>query len=264
MYNKTSFNLFSIIFSVVFEVLFGLMVVLAQNYVNHSKLTSHHLLKMLSASESIFVISVSVSFLLSLVTTVLNGYFGKHQLATSCRQISGFTYGGAHQMPEALMALILMYPMMLSMVVKSVKSEVVFMAWLINFVVIISLIAKYRLRLSLGPFMFVALISLLMLCEYQRQKISMFFLSQELRGTQTENERLEKENRQGELKHLIGNVAHDLKTVGSYHFFSFLILLCFTAPLVAEHGHRPDHLHSGGDKFCFGQFPNRNQNLHSQ
>eukprot|EP01034_Spumella_vulgaris_P047581 gene47581-biopygen39388 len=40
----------------------------------------------------------------------------------------------------------------------------------------------------------------------------MFFLSQELIGSQNENERLEKENRSSELKHLIGNVAHDLKT----------------------------------------------------
>ncbi len=116
-------------------------------------------------------------------------------------------------MPEGLMALMLVYPMMLSMIIKSVKSETVFMVWLLFNIVLIFVMVIKNYSLSWGSYIPIALISFLTLYEFQRQKISMFFLSQELRGIQTEVERLEKENRASELKHLIGNVAHDLKTV---------------------------------------------------
>eukprot|EP01034_Spumella_vulgaris_P047589 gene47589-biopygen40086 len=48
--------------------------------------------------------------------------------------------------------------------------------------------------------------------EKQRQNISIFLLTQNQDNLIYENERLEKEARANELKHLIGNVAHDLKT----------------------------------------------------
>jgi hypothetical protein len=89
----------------------------------------------------------------------------------------------------------------------------VFFAWTMNFVALLTVIYVYNTTVSIGAFFAVSMVTFLNLCEYQRQKISMFFLSQELIGSQNENERLEKENRASELKHLIGNVAHDLKTV---------------------------------------------------
>jgi hypothetical protein len=141
--------------------------------------------------------------LLMMITVVLNEHITEKPF-----------YDTTHQMPDGLMALLLVYPMILSMIVKSVKSEVVFLAWLVTFVEMVVLIAvQNQSNLSIGSFVAISFISFIALYEYQRQKISMFFLSQELRGTQTENERLEKENRASELKHLIGNVAHDLKTV---------------------------------------------------
>jgi hypothetical protein len=49
--------------------------------------------------------------------------------------------------------------------------------------------------------------------------------------SEVENVRLEIENRASELKHLIGNVAHDLKTV-SFSCFSLLLVpyLWFHSP----------------------------------
>jgi signal transduction histidine kinase len=121
--------------------------------------------------------------------------------------------GTKYHIPEGLMALLLVYPILLSMIIKSVKSETVFFSWALSVGSLIALFVVHDYRLSLPTFISISCISFLKLYEFQRQKISMFFLSQKLRGIQTENERLEKENRASELRHLIGNVAHDLKTV---------------------------------------------------
>jgi hypothetical protein len=117
------------------------------------------------------------------------------------------------RLPEGLVTLVMMIPIILSMVVKSVKSEIVFLIWITNFSVLLVLVISYKFQYSLEVFIAITFISLLKLVEYQRQKISMFFLSQELLVSEVENVRLEIENRASELKHLIGNVAHDLKTV---------------------------------------------------
>jgi hypothetical protein len=223
-YSKTRLNLISIIIAVVCETLFGLSIILAQMNARHYKLTTQSLTKVLALFENLYVMAVSISAVMALITIVLNGHCEKHLIINYSDRISGCTYGDKNQMPEAVMALVLVYPMMLSMIVKSVKSETVFVAWLINFIVSLALIGKFNLRLSFGPFVCFALMTLLTLFEYQRQKISMFFLTQKLRGTQTENERLEKENRASELKHLIGNVAHDLKTVSFRSLFILLYL----------------------------------------
>jgi hypothetical protein len=57
---------------------------------------------------------------------------------------------------------------------------------------------------------------MLMLIEMRRQNITYFFVSQRLEVLLSENERLADESLANELRHMIGNVAHDLKTVSYY------------------------------------------------
>jgi hypothetical protein len=256
-YNPSQLNLFSLIFGVLTEFLFGLLLITLTHYSRQSELLlkrNEWRIKVLGVSENLFTLFLTISRALLMITFIRNGHcpdsFDQYNIPNS--QVCNS--GSPHQMHEGLMALLLVYPMMISMIVKSVKSEMVFFCWAITFFTLLVFFVSHDFRLSLFTFIAMSLVSVLKLWELQRQKISMFFLSQELRGSQTENERLEKENRASELKHLIGNVAHDLKTVRYFMFCSFLIhnsLLCSSAPLFAEHGHRPDHRRSGGNECSF-------------
>jgi signal transduction histidine kinase len=53
---------------------------------------------------------------------------------------------------------------------------------------------------------------MLAMCENQRQHVHLFLLSQNQENLLLENERLAEETHANELRRMIGNVAHDLKT----------------------------------------------------
>jgi predicted membrane protein len=159
---------------------------------------------------------------LTLVTYILNGHcsssgprnkFLNGNPQNDLPYSSGCNTALEFQISEGYLALLLVCPTLLSMIVKSVKSETVFFSWVLTVLSLVGMFYQFDLHESVLAFVAIAFISFLQLFEFQRQKISMYFLSQKLRGIQTENERLEKDSRNNELKHLIGNVAHDLKTV---------------------------------------------------
>ncbi len=54
---------------------------------------------------------------------------------------------------------------------------------------------------------------IMMLFEMRRQNVKIFLLTESLLDTLEENERMAEEMRLNEMKMMIGNVAHDLKTV---------------------------------------------------
>lgn len=55
--------------------------------------------------------------------------------------------------------------------------------------------------------------SIIILYDNQRQNVSLFFVAEKLKFTLDENNRLADETHASELRHMIANVAHDLKTV---------------------------------------------------
>ena len=57
------------------------------------------------------------------------------------------------------------------------------------------------------------LLSGLLLYEYQRQNLATFILTEDLKFALEERERCAEETHASELRHMIANVAHDLKTV---------------------------------------------------
>jgi hypothetical protein len=216
-YNPSKLSLFGVIFATVFELFLGLILFGFLYHIRKHKLLLENCgleLKILGFLENLFIITLTISRILTITTFILNGQCNHHNILLDSAACSS---GSTHQMPEGLMAILLVYPMLLSMIVKSVKSETVFFCWALTVASLSILFVVHDFHLSLSTFVFLTLISFVKVWEFQRQKISMFFLSQELRGSQTENERLEKENRASELKHLIGNVAHDLKTVSLFH-----------------------------------------------
>ena len=55
--------------------------------------------------------------------------------------------------------------------------------------------------------------TLIVMYTFQRQTLSLFLVNQSQKRLLDDNERLAEENHAKELRHMIGNVAHDLKTV---------------------------------------------------
>ncbi len=104
-YNKTLLNLTCIIIAVVCETFFGLLIIIAQTSARQYKLTSQSILKFLALFENIYVMAVSISAVMALITIVLNGHCQKHLSLNYSDRISGCTYGDKNQLPEAVMAL---------------------------------------------------------------------------------------------------------------------------------------------------------------
>jgi signal transduction histidine kinase len=61
-----------------------------------------------------------------------------------------------------------------------------------------------------------AILGGMLLYENQRQNLQLFVLAEKLTHSLEENERLADETHATELRHMIANVAHDLKTVSFY------------------------------------------------
>jgi hypothetical protein len=89
----------------------------------------------------------------------------------------------------------------------------------------------FDLKTSLTSFLIFSPICVLFMFEKQRQNISIFLLTQNQENLVVENERLENETRANELKHLIGNVAHDLKTVRFHLKCDFCVCLFYCSPI---------------------------------
>eukprot|EP01034_Spumella_vulgaris_P023827 gene23827-30101_t len=60
-------------------------------------------------------------------------------------------------MPEALMCLVMMFPTMISKIVKSVRSEAVFFAWTLNFITLLTVIYVFNVTLSSPAFLSVSM-----------------------------------------------------------------------------------------------------------
>jgi hypothetical protein len=119
-----------------------------------------------------------------------------------------------HQpLPDFIATLIMLIPIMISKIAKIVSDDEMFFTWAFNFIAILAVIFILNVSVSLSAFLVVSPVTFMLMCECRRHKISISVMSEQLCESQIENERLEKENKASELKHLIGNVAHDLKTV---------------------------------------------------
>ncbi len=69
----------------------------------------------------------------------------------------------------------------------------------------------------------------LLLYENYRQKVALFLLTQSQKNLLEENERLAAETHANELRSMIGNVAHDLKTVSLDYAWYYLLFTLYAA-----------------------------------
>lgn len=127
----------------------------------------------------------------------------------------------------ALALLPLLYPTIL----RDTDWAWVAMSWIVtNFFLLISSIKDGTVE-SWTVFIYYLLLSGLSMYANQKQNIRSFVVQQQLSEVIKQNEEMAQELRANELRHMIGNVAHDLKTVSTLPCPAYLILaltLCFS------------------------------------
>ena len=119
---------------------------------------------------------------------------------------------GDHLLPEGVLAAGFFLPVCLYFVFNHVTIRSVLLLLLTVFIATLVLTIQYGLYNSLTKLCLAFTMSMFISLEYHRQCWGHFLVSVRLQETMTQNLRLAEEVKASELRHMIGNVAHDLKT----------------------------------------------------
>lgn len=121
-------------------------------------------------------------------------------------------------LPAGTSLALLLAPMTYYFVIRDTRYELIMLSWL--FAVIALLLTGIPIHGKYVPWMHFIVPALiyvvgtfLIYYESHRQNLSMYLLTKRLQATLAQNEALADEAAASELRHLIANVAHDLKTV---------------------------------------------------
>ena len=130
--------------------------------------------------------------------------------------------------PAHLISLML-FPLIAYVLIRETRPFCVGIAWFISVATLVWCTVYLKSVYLLPPTLIYFFISLLIFYDTKRQNDAMLQLVRALQVIVVENERLQDEVRATELRAMIGNVAHDLKTVSYYLLnscVSTMLLLC--------------------------------------
>ena len=114
--------------------------------------------------------------------------------------------------PEDLIVELLIFPTILSKIIKSLPWKVVLVSYFISFVTIASVIFGFGMLESTRVFIFFTPVSLFAMFEYRRQDIDVYSLSM-YQVILLNRLKQDADVNECQLRYMISNVAHDLKTV---------------------------------------------------
>ncbi len=117
------------------------------------------------------------------------------------------------KVPDLFIMCLLLMPVIISMVVGGIRYEIQVCCWLLNAATIAFCIAYFQLYDSSTVFCLLLVGSFFLLYSYQLQSLQLFLASDSQYTTMLEKERKVEQEHLAEMKSLIGNMAHDLKTV---------------------------------------------------
>ncbi len=201
IHQPTILNIFLFTFISVFVIIVGWFTLVLQYFMSQSNSLNDKCILHLQILEKTWFLAFNASLLLEVVSIVVTSSWCEFAKCYS-----------KPVLPETLIAVILFAPLICSVVIPTIRSKLVLFTSVFNFVFIVCFAAaKFHdtvlIIAVVGPLCFIVL------WEYQRQKLTVFHLSRHLRVVEAERDRLQIEVQADDLKHLIGNVAHDLKTV---------------------------------------------------
>lgn len=118
-----------------------------------------------------------------------------------------------HHLQHENLTACLIIPTLLLLVMKRVNFRVACMAWTMNVLIHAALILSFHLYDSISLFLLLIPFTFFLLSEYHRQLWSSFQFYQHIQALIEEINQSAEIKKQNEMRHLMGNVAHDLKTV---------------------------------------------------
>jgi len=127
-------------------------------------------------------------------------------------------------LPEETLAQLMLMPIVFHIILRDSLVGTFFISYLMSLASV--LITAFMLNVrQVMPFLLVYFFfSTVIHYDNQRQNLSLFYLAEKLKFSLSENERLADETHASELRHMIANVAHDLKTVRAHSVLRFVIL----------------------------------------
>lgn len=164
--------------------------------------------------ESLWLVGTSVSYALTIIAIGQNGPCVA-EINSALSRTCGCNYSGGGELPEDKMIGSFFFPIMYSIIFKAIKYEAIIFALFLDVLSVFFTLKYFKVSISVGTFIFYLLFSLVILYENRRQRISEFLVTQSQQDALDEVERLAEETHAKELRSMIGNVAHDLKTVSN-------------------------------------------------
>ena len=158
---------------------------------------------------SYLAVGHSVVLGLYLVARVLNG---------KCRNLEQFNRWNcnseydAHALPQSHLIILMLLPFLFSIALKTVRAPYVFVSWLVVIVTVVISLVWASSYYSSPLVIFYVPLSLTCIAEIHRQNVYQFLLLKKQQLLMDNNRRLAEEA-QSELRFMIANMAHDLKTV---------------------------------------------------
>jgi signal transduction histidine kinase len=121
-------------------------------------------------------------------------------------------------LPQESVMLLMIQPLCYSVAFKSLQFEFVVATWAIIICALFGAVWMVEAYQSLPAILIYMPLSLALLLENHRQDLILFFVVKSQRKLLAENKQMSEE-RTTEMRHMIANVAHDLKTVSFFRLF---------------------------------------------
>jgi signal transduction histidine kinase len=160
--------------------------------------------------QNIFIIGITLELAYWLIIRVSNG---------QCEQTLSFDnfrcnpnqdrYG----LPIETLILLMLLPMTFCVAFRGTPFKVQLVSWVIAVAAMFSTAAFVRINQNLPYLLVYVPTSLFVIYESERQNKVIYLITERLSHLLEENERLADETHANELRHMVGNVAHDLRTV---------------------------------------------------
>lgn len=160
--------------------------------------------------QSIFVIGITLLYCYWLLLRVVAG---------QCEQTLSFYNFRCNPnqerdgLPIESLVILMFIPMTFCVAFRGTPFVIQVVSWVISIVGMFSTAAFVRVNQNIPIFLVYIPASLFMIYENERQNRVTFMVTERLSYLLEENERLADETHANELRHMVGNVAHDLRTV---------------------------------------------------
>jgi hypothetical protein len=195
-----------------FTVLFRLPILIFMVCIRNIKqktVMTEYLMSWMPFCESFSTIASTFSIGICLLVRVYNGH------CKSLHQTDVWNCNfevDAHALPQEHLVILMMYPLLHSVVFKALKFEYVIASWSIAIAFVFIAIGMADATQSIAAIMIYIPLSAILLVENYRQDMILYFVVKKQRKLLAENKQMSDETAT-ELRHMIANVAHNLKTV---------------------------------------------------